>query len=204
MYFPTVSKITNKLYAILKKWGNIGIKRFLWDREFSSGKWNYIEHTIDDIIYHYIEKYSNNGDILDLGCGSGNTGNEININKYRHYTGVDVSMQAIQKARVISKQNYRNKKNKYLFSDISVYIPEKQYDLILFRESIYYVAGNRIKGMIDRYSNYLKRNGVLIVKIWNREKYNRIVKLIEKNYNIIEKYLAKNSKGIIIVFKSGS
>jgi SAM-dependent methyltransferase len=75
---------------VLKRWGNTSKKQLIWDEEFSSGQWDYLEHTGDDPIYHYLEKYSNNGSILDLGCGSGNTGSEMNPKTYTSYTGVDI------------------------------------------------------------------------------------------------------------------
>lgn len=195
------NKIIRVIHAIQKKWGNIYTKKSIWDTEFSSGQWDYLEDTREDFIYHYLEKFCNNGFILDLGCGSGNTGNEININKYQHYTGVDISEQAIQKAILRSKQNNRNDKNEYFIADILKYIPEKQYDIILFRESISYIPRYQVKGMLDRYSNFLKQNGVIIVRIYNRKKYRFIIKLIEKNYTIFEKCSASNTNAIIIIFK---
>lgn len=196
------NKITNAFYSrILKRWGSVRVKSSIWDREFSSGQWDYLDHTKEDVLYHYLEKYSNNGRILDLGCGSGNTGNEINVYKYQHYTGVDISEKAIKKAIARCKQNHRNEKNEYFCADISTYAPKNQYDLILFRESIFYIPRRKIKAMLDRYSKYLKDNGVFIVRMCDRGKYGRIVKLIETNYETIENYLADNSKDIIIIFK---
>lgn len=75
---------------ILKKWGNSSTMKAIWDDELSSGEWDFLENSADDEIYHYLEKYSNNGSVLDLGCGSGNTGNEMDISKYRSYRGVDI------------------------------------------------------------------------------------------------------------------
>ena len=102
-------KITGFIISrISKKWGTARIKKLIWDKEFSSGQWSYINSTGEDIIYHYIEKYSNNGTILDIGCGAGNTGNELSINKYEKYAGLDISQNAVNNDILRSQQNNRS------------------------------------------------------------------------------------------------
>jgi 2-polyprenyl-3-methyl-5-hydroxy-6-metoxy-1,4-benzoquinol methylase len=195
------TKIVNVVQRGLKRWGNDLVKRLIWDKEFSEGRWDYIDHTTEDIIYHYLGKYSKKGSILDLGCGSGNTGNELEVRKYSRYTGVDISEEAIRKARIRSEQNERNEKNEYLTADISKYVPRSKYDIILFRESIHYVPDSRIKGMLDRYSKSLEEYGVLIVRMCDRNKYGSIVSIIEESYRLVEKYLDRSTNAIIIVFR---
>ena len=185
---------------ILKRWGSTSTKKNIWDEEFSGGQWDYLDHTRNDVIYLFLDKYSNNGSILDLGCGSGNTGNEMDVFKYESYTGVDISEIAIQKALSRSKKNHRQEKNEYVCYDISSFVPRKRYDIILFRESIFYLPKNKITDVLKRYSNYLKKSGVLIVRMCDRRKYKAIVKLIEKHYHILERSPADDAN-IILVFK---
>lgn len=52
---------------ILKKWSNSSVKSMIWDREIASGQWDSLDHTTEDVIYHYLEKYTSNVSILDLG-----------------------------------------------------------------------------------------------------------------------------------------
>jgi len=196
--FERSKRIVNA--RILKKYGYSSTKNAIWDAEFSSGQWDYLEHTSDDPIYHYLEKYSNNGNILDLGCGSSNTGNEMDASKYCSYTGVDISERAIQRALVRSVNNGRLEKNEYFCADITSYVPRMCYDVILFRESIYYIPKFRIKGILDRYSDYLKESGVFIVRMCDRNKYNSIVRLIEKAYQVLDRSSLRHAN-IILVFK---
>jgi len=185
---------------ILKRWGSTSKKKSIWDEEFLSGQWDYLEHTDDDPIYHYLEKYSNNVEILDLGCGSGNTGSEMDVLRYGCYTGVDISENAIQIAFARSKSNFRDEKNEYFCADISVYVPRKRYDIILFRESIFYIPKFKIKGVLDRYADYLKEEGAFIVRMCDRKKYESIVRLIEKHYDVVDRSPADDIN-IIMVFK---
>ena len=186
-------------YASMKRLGSNSLKKKIWDKEFDSGKWDYLENTNNDIIYYYLEKYANNGHILDLGCGLGNTGNEIDIYKYKHYTGIDISESAIHKSRLkLSKE--RTGKNEYFASDILKYVPDRKYDIILFRESIYYFLPTAVLGILERYKKYLRNNGVFIVRIHDRIKHSKIVRIIENNHNLIEKNSLAGSETVVIVF----
>lgn len=193
-----IKKIVNS--RILKRWGSTSIKKSIWDEEFSSDQWVYLDHTGDDAIYHYLESYLNKGNILDLGCGAGNTGNEIDVSKYDSYTGVDISEIAIQRALTRSKTNSRSEKNEYVCDDISLYVPQRRYDIILFRESIFYIPKAIIKGVLDRYHDYLKERGVFIVRMCDRKKYQSILHLIDKHYHVLDRSAAGDAN-IIIVFR---
>ncbi len=202
MYLP--GKALNVLRGLLQAYGTEKIKGYLWNIEFSRGRWDGLDKTPSDCVYQYIEKYADIGSILDLGCGSGSTGNELDATTYEHYTGVDISDVAIAKARKRSEENRRADKNRYFQSDIFSYVPTRQYDVILFRDSIYYVPSRKIKGMLDRYSKYLKRGGVFIVRMWNgNDKYRPIADTIESNFEVVERYLSDQPKAVVIVFSAG-
>jgi SAM-dependent methyltransferase len=185
---------------IVKRWGWTRAKRFLWDEEFARGQWNYLEHTKGDPVYGFIEKYSENGRVLDLGCGSGNTGNELEYKKYERYVGTDISIVAIDKAKIRTQKNAREGKNEYVCAAIETYVPKEKYNVILFRESIFYVAIGKIKKVIDRYCNYLTDDGVIIVRMCDRDKYKAILNVITKHYRVIERYRVNEAKDVIIIF----
>ena len=107
---------------IVKKWGKPSTAKAIWDEEFARGQWEYLENTSEDIIYGYLDKYVNNGSILDLGCGSGNTGTELSISLYSKYTGVDISEVAIQRAVARSIKNGRHERNEYVCNDIASFL----------------------------------------------------------------------------------
>ena len=150
--------------------------------------------------YSFIEKYARAGSVLDLGCGSGNTGSELNASSYQNYTGVDISDVATAKARKRSEECGRATKNRYVESNIFSYIPMLQYEVILFRESIYYVPPLRIRKMLKRYSQYLASGGVFVVRIYDRRKYVSIIESIETNFHVLEEYLPDGVGSIVIVF----
>jgi SAM-dependent methyltransferase len=199
-----VEKVRNILRGLLQTHGTETVKRSLWNKEFKEGRWSSLENTLGDCLYPYIEKYARNGTILDLGCGSGNTGNELDANAYRQYTGVDISDVAIEKARRRTEENRRTDKNNYFQSDILSFVPTQQYDVILLREAIYYVPRAQIGRLLDRYSKYLKVGGVFIVRMWNTTgKDKTIVDTIESNAEVLEKYLSDQTTTAVIVLRRG-
>jgi 2-polyprenyl-6-hydroxyphenyl methylase/3-demethylubiquinone-9 3-methyltransferase len=186
---------------VIKGWASTRAKARLWDSEFASGQWTYLEQTADDPIYRYLEKYTAGGSLLDLGCGSGNTGNELDRTKYSSYTGTDISAVAVQKARLRTKQNGRQAQNEYICAPIEAFVPSRTYDVILFRESIFYVPRRRIKPVLRLYARYLAPRGAFIVRMCDRDKYKPIVKLIYEHYQMVDKCLLENTKDIILVFR---
>jgi SAM-dependent methyltransferase len=197
-----LKKFQNKWRGLTQSWGTDGMKRKLWNKEFAEGRWEFIENTSGDIIYPYIERYCNNGSILDLGCGSGNTGCELAFDKYREYMGVDISDVALQKATERSKDCNRAGKNRYEQSDITTYTPAQKYDLILFRESIYYVPRFKIKATLDRYVPFLKDDGVLIIRWHDRKAGEDILGLLGDSYRIIETNPAGDAGPMVVVFRA--
>ncbi len=182
--------------SFLKSYGPSKIKKFLWDKEFSAGQWNFIDDTTGDCVYESLEKYANNGSILDLGCGPGNTANELNANVYQYYVGVDISEAALEKARKRTVENGREGKNVFAQGDFVGYAPTQQFDTILFRESMYHVPIAKIKETLDRYANYLKPNGVFIVRIATSDKEHggadkprpaAMVQVMEREFDVVEK-----------------
>jgi 2-polyprenyl-3-methyl-5-hydroxy-6-metoxy-1,4-benzoquinol methylase len=184
----------------IKRWGSLAAKKSLWDEEFGSGQWNYLERTTEDPIYPMLENYARNGAILDMGCGSGNTANEMDYATFDSYTGTDLSEVAIQKAIERTRKNGREGKTEFKCAPIEDFSPEKPYDVILFRESIFYIPVRKIQAVLDRYAAHLKRGGIFVVRMCDREKYAAIVQLINQHYNVVEQKEVEGAKDIIIVF----
>jgi biofilm PGA synthesis N-glycosyltransferase PgaC len=180
--------------GIRQLWGTANMKRKLWDREYESGSWTHCEETPGAWVYGFVEKHCRGGSILDLGCGAGNTGNELDANSYGHYTGVDVSEVAVLKATDRSGRNGRAFKNTYVQGDIVSYIPTEKHDVILFRESVYNIPRSRMKATLDGYARHLTRDGVLVVYVSRDGTKNvrELVGWIEANYRIIEKHVRED------------
>jgi len=195
-------KARNVLRRMLQQYGTSDLKKRLWNREFARGRWDCPERRPGDCVYPYVEKYARGGSILDLGCGSGNTGSELDATTYRHYTGVDISTVAIENARRRTEGKSAPDRSRYVQSDIFSYVPTQPYDVILFQDSIYYVPWRKITAMLDRYSKYLNEGGVFIVRMWDEsDKYRSVLDIIESAFEVVEKHLAEGPKAVVLIFR---
>jgi len=180
--------------GFLLSYGPISVKKLFWDKEFASSKWDFIDNTVGDCVYGFLEKYANGGDILDLGCGPGNTANELAESSYRTYTGVDISDAALSKAIKRTKENGREQKNSFTQSDFLGYTPAQNFDVILFRESLYHVPYGRVRPILDKFSKNLNNGGVFIVRLYAGDdrpgkikwRVKRKFDLIKRQFDIVE------------------
>jgi SAM-dependent methyltransferase len=196
-----LQKVRNIGRGMLQVYGPSWIKKHLWNSEFSKGRWTCLDASIGDCVYPFIEKYAKKGSILDLGCGAGNTGNEIDHESYQQYTGVDISEVALEFARIRSCESQRADKNNYIHSDIGSFRAVDRYDVILFRDSIYYMQQSQIVLVLNRYARCLKDGGVLIVRMYDGSgKYQGVVDAIEVNFRILERHQPEDSKTLVLVF----
>jgi SAM-dependent methyltransferase len=195
-------KVENRLRGLLQVYGTPRIKTRLWDIEFSQGRWDFLDATPGDCVYQHVERYANNGRIMDLGCGSGSTANELDATAYREYIGVDISEVALDKARRRSQESGRAHKHLFVLSDIAAYAPSRQLDVILFRDSIYYVPRPQIATMLHRYSPFLTGSGVFIVRMSNgADTYKPIADTIEGHFDVVEKHAFDEPNAVVIVFR---
>jgi SAM-dependent methyltransferase len=132
-----------------------------------------------------LDCYVPGASILDLGCGTGMTAVEV-APLFSEYVGVDISHVAISKATaMVQSDNARTAKVHYVAADIATYVPDRAFSVILFRESIYYFSTSEVLNLLNRYASFLSSSGVFIVRIHDREKHKRIVKLVQSHFEII-------------------
>ncbi|HEX3800830.1 MAG TPA: class I SAM-dependent methyltransferase [Verrucomicrobiae bacterium] len=202
-----IAKVKTRIHSVIRgrvqKWGSARQKQKLWDAEFASGRWDFIENTSDDPIYGFIEKYCRNGNLLDLGCGSGNTGCELADSTYQKYLGVDISEVALEKARQRSTALQRAGRNNYLRSDIFDFTPGEKYDVILFRESIYYIPAPKIVAMLERYLTHLKPGGVIMVRLHDANAEGKILTMIESAFKVVENKSLIPGGAVVVIFNQG-
>ena len=198
--------------GFLLSYGPSSIKRRLWDKEYSEEKWGFADNTVEDCVYNHLERHAANGSILDIGCGSGNTATELAATAYQTYVGVDISEAALAKARRRSEDSDRQDKNRFECADFLTYVPTGQFDVILFRESMYHVPLSKVKATLERYSEYLRNGGVFIVRLFaasrdsvdSKDKYRptAMLGIMEAEFNVLEKrQYQEPGRPTVIVFR---
>ncbi len=196
-----LTKARNVWRGLVQSWGTSAMKRALWNKEFAAGRWRFIEHTADDPIYSLLEKYCGGGCLLDLGCGTGNTGCELRADAYVSYTGVDISDVALQTARERSRQLGRADKNRFCQADIAEFNPDTEYDVILFRESIYYIPRVKLLPLLERYAQWLKPRGVFIVRWDNRQDAEAFARTLPPRFELLDRSAGGPGAPLILAFR---
>jgi SAM-dependent methyltransferase len=187
--------------SLVQHYGSRSLRSWLWDRDFSRGRYGRLTSE-GDFLYPFLEKYAGGGCILDLGCGAGNTGSELRAHAYAEYIGIDISRVAIVKATARTELDVRSGQNRYFCGDIMTYVPPHKFNVILFRDSIYYVAKTRIKATLERYSNFLVEGGVFILRLYDGlGRYKRIIDEIEKDFTVIQRHVSIDPNAILLVFR---
>jgi 2-polyprenyl-3-methyl-5-hydroxy-6-metoxy-1,4-benzoquinol methylase len=202
-------RVLAMMNGLAKSYGPSNIKKFLWDKEYTGGKWHFADDTVGDCVYPHLEKHVKNGSLLDLGCGSGNTANELAATAYRTYVGVDISEVCLSQARSRTEKTGRTGKNRFERWDFISYVPTQKFDVILFRESIYHIPMGQIKTTLERYSPYLERDGVFIVRLKTADEHvgkskarpKAMVGIIEAEFDVVERDEQAGSGAAVIVFR---
>jgi 2-polyprenyl-3-methyl-5-hydroxy-6-metoxy-1,4-benzoquinol methylase len=197
----TMRRFRSALIGFLKRRGPRRFRVAAWDTEFRDGHWDGINSTASDYLYGFLERYVRGGALLDLGCGGGNTGNELAADAYSSYEGMDISQVAVDRARARSQGNGRAAKNVYAVGDLLSYEPSGRFDVVLFRESLYYVPKSKIPRLIAHYAAFLKDDGVFVVRMWNRSKHADVVDLLTREFEVLESALNRDSEAIVVVFR---
>jgi SAM-dependent methyltransferase len=193
--------------GFLLSYGPSNLKRAVWDKEYGRNKWHFAENSVGDCVYPYLEKYAKKGSILDIGCGSGNTANELDAEAYQSYIGIDISKEALAKATQRSKENGRGEKNRFECADFLGYMPSGKFNVILFRESMYHVPLGKIVPMLQKYAAHLKDDGVFIVRMYvlmnGKEKFRpaRMFHIIESNFEVLEKSRTGDWGATVMAFR---
>ncbi len=195
-------QIRNASRGLVQRYGPRKAKRLLWDKEFAVGRWDVLDQTEDDRTRVLVERFANGGHILDLGCGTGTTSITLDPAVYTRYTGVDISDVAIKVARARAQKSGHAGLNEYCESDILMYKPSCQFDVILFGDSIYYVPSRRIAPLLSRYSTFLTARGVFVARLFDVSgKHQHILDTIESHFETVEKHIHKQTQAVAIVFR---
>jgi len=186
---------------MLKRCGPSFLRARIWDKEFNSGQWDYLDSTKDDYIYGYLQNYAAGGKILDMGCGSGNTGTELPYDSYSTYDGIDISTSAVRRAEKRSEMQGRQQKNRYFIGDILTFTPDEMYDVILFRESMHYFSTRKVVKILGQYKKHLTDTGVFVVRLCDRLRYWEILSVIRKRFRVLGEHPHPTTNAIIVIFR---
>jgi SAM-dependent methyltransferase len=190
-------KLQNIRRGVRQRRGSTAEKADLWDREYASGKWDHCQDTVDPVLYAAIARYSRAGRLLDLGCGWGSTAVELPPSAVSYYLGVDISAVAIASATRRS-EGAALRRNAFVVGDIAHFDPGGHFEVILFRESLYYLPD--VGAALRYYSQFLvPLHGCFIVTLASRARYGDVLDVIAADFEVLEE-LPGDGPGVAIAF----
>jgi len=162
-----------------------------WDKQYGRGVWSFL-NSIDElahnsIIIGYLQFFNKMGSILDVGCGEGILQEKLYRIGYRSYTGLDISGEAIKKAK---RKKY--KQTEFIESTVDEFTTKKKFDAIVFNEILYYLENPLL--IIKKYEQYLASGGIIVISMFSGSKSRSIWKKLALEYSFDETSVA-NKKG---------
>ena len=178
MVKPMATQVRNWLTKVLPYRPDL-VTRTEWEQQYSSGRWEYLRGAGElarySIIAGYCYHFKPSGAILDIGCGEGILKERLHPNAYSHYTGIDISAEAIKTAL-----DRRDDKSTFVPADANTYTPQRTFDIIVFNECLFYFE-NPVSFM-QRYESFLNGDGLYIASIVSHDKTLSIWKIVESCY----------------------
>tara|TARA_Y100000591_G_C21781653_1_gene671413 strand:+ start:784 stop:1374 length:591 start_codon:yes stop_codon:yes gene_type:complete len=145
-------------------------------------------------LYYKIQEFlkdKNFLNIIDLGCGDGSLRKIVN---FKHYDGIDIDPQSIEKTKKDAKKN-----ENFFLGDIKNFLFKKKYDLTLCIQLIGFNKNFNISDLdeiILQMNKCTQNNGYLIFNIGSKiiDENDTIEKRISTNFEIINKITYGNFK----------
>lgn len=144
-------------------WGDVPLSRATWEQQYRTGAWAFLHQGTElpryQAIAERLQHHRPGGSVLDVGCGEGLLHRVLAPAGYAHYTGVDLSAEAVARAA-----EYADEKTRFLLADAERYRPDRRYDAIVFNECLYYFRDPLATA--QRYAAALASGGVLIASMF--------------------------------------
>ncbi|MEJ2766164.1 class I SAM-dependent methyltransferase [Photobacterium sp. MCCC 1A19761] len=176
-----------------------GMKAFqpeqgVWEEQYQNNQWQHL-HQIGELAHYnvirgYIRFFKPGADILDIGCGEGVLNREMSRSDYHYYQGIDFSDTAIHNANA----SLQNEKTFFKQADAHAYQPDRQYDCIVFCESLNCI--NNPDQLISRLRQYLKPDGIIIISLYRQLWVDRLTwRKVQQGLTLIDQTLVQNGSG---------
>jgi 2-polyprenyl-3-methyl-5-hydroxy-6-metoxy-1,4-benzoquinol methylase len=185
----------NIISAIKHKWNTriLGARKRMWDGQYASGLGHQLnlpqEQEHHQTLVDFMVSAHKNKTILDVGCGEGVLLDYLDRCGYQKYVGIDFSDVALRNA---SKR--ANSKVSFVSGLAESFVPEGQFDSIVFDESLYYFEDPL--QVLHRYERYLAPDGVMLVSLFTKtERIKLLAAEISKGFSVTRNASVTNGTG---------
>jgi len=190
-YAGLSSPAAARTLAALSRRRSAAMTATAWDRDYGSGAYDRLAH-LDELGHHsviagYVGRLNPDGDVLDIGCGSGVS--ERLLRRWcTAYHGVDFSAEGIVQARAGAAPGAR-----FTVADACRFVPDQAHDIIVMSEVVEYF--DDLEGQMRRYAGHLKPGGHIIVSMWVSQRNLVLWPRIDAALTPVDQTLVQNGRG---------
>lgn len=162
-----------------------------WDRQYREGALDFLD-SLGELAHYavtagYLRSLFTFPTILDVGCGHGRLLDLLEAFSFKSYVGIDLSVEAIRRATVRSRENTR-----FYVADFDQWEPTGRFTVIVFCESLNY-AKHPVSALL-RYARSLERNGGIIVSLYRHRNHGKIWRNIDRFFATVDSTTVRNRK----------
>lgn len=190
-----------RLRALGKRSAPRWVRHKIWDWEFKHGNWDYLEEAPDPELFDYLVRTLGGGALLDLGCGNGVVRCRLPPGAFTRYVGVDLSAEALRRLEDRAATlptpagGQRLIVGDFAAPDVLADVGGS-FDVILLHDSIYYVGD--VPDFLRRLPPLLAPQGLIVVRIHDRDRYAPFVEAIHDALAIVEERAPADGRRILI------
>jgi 2-polyprenyl-3-methyl-5-hydroxy-6-metoxy-1,4-benzoquinol methylase len=153
----------SKLLSRLKPYEPMSQGKELLDAQYARAEWDYLRSIGETprfgIVSSYCRVLASGGSVLEIGCGDGILLEQLDRSRYSHFTGVDISSVAIDRAAAL-----QDERAVFVCADAETYVPDRSFDVVVFNEVLEYF--NDPLALVMRYEPFVNPGGHFIVSMF--------------------------------------
>lgn len=174
-----------RLADLVRRWevaagmGDVPLAGGSWDEAYADGRWDCLENTGEalrsSLIAALVGRTLDRPAVLDVGCGTGLLRRELGPFGCRSYTGVDLSREAVERAR---RQAADDPHATFEAGDAETFAPGERFDAVVLNESLYYLRDPVAQAL--RYHAMVRDGGLLVVSMFATPRTRAIARRLDR------------------------
>ncbi|MGY1681938.1 class I SAM-dependent methyltransferase [Geodermatophilus sp. SYSU D01176] len=179
-----MSHRSRKLLSWVTPYRPMGQGQRLLDAQYASAEWDYLRSIVEaprfGVVSAYCRLLASDGSLLEIGCGEGLLVEQLDRSRFKHFTGVDISAVAIERARALEDD-----RTVFVRAEAETYVPDRVFEVIVFNEVLEYF--DEPLELVRRYEAFLVPGGHLVASMFAAPytaRTQRIWRQLESRYEV--------------------
>jgi SAM-dependent methyltransferase len=188
-------KMRRLVHRIARKSGNRKIRQWSFNQEYKTGRWIFNKQNPE--LVTTIEACANKGSVLLLGCGTALIATLLHPDSFTYLLGIDLSPRAIALAR----EGCQCPRVHFEVGDIMTFAYDRQYDVICFLESIYYLTVQEQRIILGKLAKHLTSTGQFVVTIYDPVTFQSMLENIRRSFHVTKEGVMAKTSDYLMIFR---